>query len=144
MQVQAFSDASKRLYAAAVYLHFKIKVWYYTSYSCNKQILNIIYEEECNYSESRIVMCFINDRIRLINTNTFDKLYYLTDSTIVYCWVLNCHKTYVSHVQKRLEKIRSALKRPYDKQLKLVPSKLNPADIGTRGLAPKDLPVSGL
>ena len=41
------------------------------------------------------------------------------------------------YTDKRLQTIRSAIKDTG--KLKLVPSKLNPADIGTRGMSPKTL-----
>ena len=59
------------------------------------------------------------------------------DSAVVYSWILNKTKKYDAYTDKRLQTIRSAIKDTGE--LKLVPSKLNPADIGTRGMSPKTL-----
>ena len=64
----------------------------------------------------------------------FRDIYFWTDSSIVYCWVKNEHKNHKPYVQRRLKKIRDVIKE-FD-YFKLVPSKMNPADIATRGLSP--------
>ena len=68
--------------------------------------------------------------------------FYWTDSAIVYSWVLNGKKKVEKYVTNRLAKIRAVINDV--KSLKLVPSKLNPADIATRGLSPKELVESKL
>ena len=54
----------------------------------------------------------------------------------MYAWILNTEKKLPAYVTRRLEKIRSIIK---VSELKLVPSKLNPADIASRGMSPKEL-----
>ena len=73
---------------------------------------------------------------------TIKKEYYWTDSAIVYAWILNGKKKHDRYTNTRLEKIRTIITNK--DMLKLIPSKLNPADIGTRGLSPKDLSESKL
>ena len=60
----------------------------------------------------------------------FGDIYFRTDSSIVYTWVKNEHKTHKPCVQRRLNKIRNAIE-GFD-CLKLVPSRMNLADIATR------------
>ena len=66
-----------------------------------------------------------------------NEIHYWIDSAIVYSWILNVEKKYDAYITRRVEKMRSIIT-PLN-QLRLVPSKLNPADIGTRGMAPKEL-----
>ena len=58
------------------------------------------------------------------------------DSTIVFCWIQNEHKTYKVFVQNRLTEIRRIMECT---TWKLVDSKNNPADIVSRGAKPIDL-----
>ena len=68
---------------------------------------------------------------------TISACYYWMDSAIVYAWILNKGKKHDTYTSKRLENIRAIIKNR--SELKLVPAKLNPADIGTRGMSPKEL-----
>ena len=65
-----------------------------------------------------------------------EKVVFWTDSSVVHTWVNNKHKNYENYVQSRLNKIREVIG---EKKFLLIPSKLNPADIGTRGLRPCQL-----
>ena len=58
-------------------------------------------------------------------------LYAWTDSTVVYCWILNVDKCYKIFVHNRLMEIRKLID---IKAWKLVNSKNNPADLISRGL----------
>ena len=68
----------------------------------------------------------------LSKVNELEENVFCTDSAVLHTWVLNKDKTYESYVQSRLEKIRTVITN--DSNFKLVPTNLNPADIGTRGL----------
>ena len=59
-----------------------------------------------------------------------------TDSTIAYCWIKNFHKEYKTFVQNRVNEIR---KLTTSMTWHLIPSKLNPADIISKGCVPGDL-----
>ena len=72
----------------------------------------------------------------------FGDIYFRTDSSIVYTWVKNEHKTHKPCVQRRLNKIRNAIE-GFD-CLKLVPSRMNLADIATRAFFPILLSNSNL
>ena len=72
----------------------------------------------------------------------FGDIYFRTDSSIVYTWVKNEHKTHKHCVQRRLNKIRNAIE-GFD-CLKLVPSRMNLADIATRAFFPILLSNSNL
>ena len=73
---------------------------------------------------------------------SFEKIVFWTDSTVVHAWVRNKNKTFENYLQTRLNKIRTSIS---DESLfLLVPSKLNPADISTRGLKPSKFSESKL
>ena len=63
--------------------------------------------------------------------------FYWTDSSIVLSWVNNKDKVFKTHVQQQLIQIRQFIS--YFEKFKLVPSKLNPADLSTKNLSPKEL-----
>ena len=150
VQVHAFSDASKRLYAASVYLRFQLKTGIIQTVLLTSKSRILSAKKIVTIPKAELLGVLLMTEIctavikSLSSVYTLDKIYYWTDSTIVYCWVLNYKKKYDSYVQKRLEKIRSILHHPYCNELKLVPSKSNPADIGTRGVSPKNLSNSDL
>ena len=62
--------------------------------------------------------------------------YYWIDYAIVYAWIIHGKKKYDRYVQERLNKIKNIIK---TESIKLIPSRLNPADIGTRGMTPREL-----
>ena len=67
--------------------------------------------------------------------------YYWIDSAVVYAWILNDAKRVDKYTNARLQKIKEVIKDVTE--LRLVPSKFNPADIGTRGMSPKELRNNG-
>ena len=72
----------------------------------------------------------------------FRHIYFWTDSSIAYCWVKNERKNHKPYVQRRLNQIRDVIKE-FD-CLKIVLSKMNPADIATRSSSPLLLSNSDL
>ena len=68
------------------------------------------------------------------------KNYFWTDSAVVHCWMKNRQKEYKPYVPRRLRRIRDVITE-YANWM-LVPSKLNPADLPTRGVTPHNLAKS--
>ena len=62
--------------------------------------------------------------------------YFWTDSSIFLCWINNTKTVCKRYVQYRLIRIHELID---GENLLLVPSKMNPADIATRGLTPLQL-----
>ena len=73
----------------------------------------------------------------LQSTLNICETFYWTDSSIVLSWVINKDKIYKTYVQQPLIQIREFIS-DFEK-FKLVTSKLNPADLGTKNLSPKEL-----
>ena len=92
-------------------------------------------------------LCLLSELLPVVENNlkqVFDieKTLYWIDSSAVHSWVNNTSKIYDDkYVQERLEKVRLSID---INNLNLVPSKLNPSDIATRGLKPKILAESRL
>jgi len=72
----------------------------------------------------------------------FEKIIYWIDSAVVHAWVKNKNKSFDNYTQTRLNKIRAVINDSIE--FKLIPSKINPADIATRGLKPSLLCESKL
>ncbi|XP_052694839.1 uncharacterized protein LOC128173163 [Crassostrea angulata] len=66
----------------------------------------------------------------------FDSVKYFSDSRVVLGYIHNDKRRFFIYVSNRVEKIRS-LSEP--SQWNFVPTHLNPADEGTRGVVPKDI-----
>ena len=148
VQSHTFSDASKRMCASNMYLRFQFQSGLVKCVLvvAKSKILSIKGNITIPRSELNgvVLMCeicpaVINSLISVYNVN---ESFYWTDSSIVYAWVINKHKTYNNYVQKRLLKIREVIND--NVKWNLIPSKLNPADIGTRGLMPGELKNSNL
>ena len=71
----------------------------------------------------------------------FNSIHSWTGSSSIFCWVKNDSKIHKTYVQRRLNKIRDVIKD--FSCLKLIPIKMNPADIATRALSPLLLCFSG-
>ena len=70
------------------------------------------------------------------------KNYFWTDSAVVDCWAKNRQKEYKPYAQRRLQRIRDVITE--DANWMSVPSKLNPADLPTRGVTPHSLAKSNM
>ena len=73
----------------------------------------------------------------LSSVYTLNEKYFWTNSAIVYAWIINKKNKCDAYTNRRLQKIRAIIIN--NEKLKLVPSRLNPADIATRGMSPKAL-----
>ena len=71
----------------------------------------------------------------LQSTLNICEIFYWADSSIVLSWVINKDKVYKTYVQQQLIQIREFIS-DFEK-FKLVPSKLNPADLGTKKIITK-------
>ena len=158
VQTHVFSDASKRTYAFALYLRFKmksgnVKTTLVTSksklLSINaKDFKTVVIKGKITIPRAELNGVLLMTQVTphviesLKSVYEFSSNYFWTDSSIVFAWIRNFNKKYKRYVQKRLEKIRKTIVN--FGELKLVPSKWNPADIGTRGLTPQKLCESDL
>ena len=73
-------------------------------------------------------------------TLKFEKVYLLTDSCVVLDWISSNKKQNVL-VSNRLEEIKKTTKTD---EWNHVPTNSNPADHGTRGFEPSEIPRDGL
>ena len=148
VEIHSFSDASGRMYGACVYLRFRLRSNQFrtTLVTGKAKIIDANKEVTVPRAELNgvVLMCDVFSIIlgSLKREYQIEKYYFWTDSSIVHCWVKNGHKEYKPYVQKRLEKIRRVIKG--EAEWMLVPSKMNPADLATRGVTPENLATSEL
>ena len=146
VQVHGFSDASQRMYACATYLRFRqqsglIKTALVTGKSKVLSIKGNVTIPRAELNGVLLMTQMIPHLVKsLSSVYKITKIFFWTDASIVFAWIKNVQKKYEKYVQKRLEQIRDVVNE--FGELKLVPSKLNPADVGTRGLTPQELSES--
>ena len=148
VQLHSFSDASKSNFATAIYLRimYKSKIIDTALVHSKTRVVPIENRKrkKVKFTIPRgemlgaLLMAKRSKAVQeaLKPVYKIDDYYYWIDSSIVYGWILNLDKKYDDYIAKRLKKIRQVIA---PEQLKLVPSKLNPADIASRGMTPKQL-----
>jgi len=151
-QLHAFSDASENFYSTAMYLRFVTKSKKVTTnlVTGRNRFISAKAKASKKMSMPRAELNGIllmsetfNDAKRSFETvYSFDKIVFWTDSTVAHTWVKSDHKTYTKYVQSRLKKIREVISK--ESLFKLIPSKLNPSDINTRGLTPSEMTYNEL
>ena len=140
IQIHTFCDASKRAHGACLYLRFVkksgfIRVCLVTAKSnVNPIVKNMGKSNSIPKLELRgaVLAAKLTENVLnelKVNYNV-DQVLLWTDSTCVYSWILNTGNLYERFIQTRLEIIRKLLP---NGTWKLVPSKLNPADIISKG-----------
>ena len=143
VELHAFSDASQRNYATAIYLRVEYASGVIESSLVNSKSRVLTKGGKFTIPRAELLGALLMaEQSRVIHealksVYNINDIHYWIDSAIVYSWILNVEKKYDAYITRRVEKIRSIIT-PWN-QLRLVPSKLNPADIGTRGMAPKEL-----
>ena len=137
VQVHGFSDASQRMYACATYLRFRqqsglIKTALVTGKSKVLSIKGNVTIPRAELNGVLLMTQMIPHLVKsLSSVYKITKIFFWTDASIVFAWIKNIQKKYEKYVQKRLEQIRDVVNE--FGELKLVPSKLNPADVVLSG-----------
>ena len=91
VQVHAFGDASKRLYAASVYLRFQLKTGIIQTVLLTSKSRILSAKKIVTIPKAELLGVLLMTEIctavikSLSSVYTLDKIYYWTDSTIVYC-----------------------------------------------------------
>ena len=142
-QMHAFSDASQRNFAVSIYLRIQFTSGAVKSVLVHSKSRVLTKNSKFTIPRAELLGAVLMiDQAKLV-LNALEPIYlsmkqvYWTDSAIVYGWILNGKKNSDQYCNTRLDKIRTVIKSA--DMLKLIPSKINPADIGTRGLSPKKL-----
>ncbi|XP_066933725.1 uncharacterized protein [Clytia hemisphaerica] len=148
-----FSDASKYMFGAAVYLRFVLEsgsVKTALVSSKNRIISAKTLKSKHNTTprnELNGILLATSHGPAVIealkNSYNISETFYWTDSSIACAWVQNEKKNEDSYVEDRVKKIKTVIKKPLS-HLKLVPSEINPSDILTKvhyplGLARNEL-----
>ena len=143
VEMHSFSDASNRMYAVFIYLCYERKSGLIKSaLVCSKSKICFINGSvtipRAKLSGVLLICQLISSVLKALqSTLNICEIFYWADSSIVLSWVINKDKVYKTYVQQRLIQIREFIS-DFEK-FKLVPSKLNPADLGTKNLSPKEL-----
>ncbi|XP_047992231.1 uncharacterized protein LOC125230960 isoform X1 [Leguminivora glycinivorella] len=145
VQLHAFSDASMKAYAACVYLRTvsnsgDVSVHLLVAkgkLAPLRQRLSIPKLELCGSLLATQLMKKVVNSLRL----KVDSLYFHCDSTIVLGWLKTCKKQLKQFVHNRVNEITNT----FDPSAwHYVPTDMNPADIGSRGLNASQLKDSTL
>ena len=146
VQLHAFSDASQNIYASILYMRFQMKsnLVKLSLVSSRNRIISTKSKESKKMSIPRaelngvlLMTELVSDTLNALqNVYCFDEVIYWTDSAVVHSWVIS-NKPLEKYVETRLKKIRLCINDSTN--FKLIPSKMNPADIPTRGLKPTSL-----
>ncbi|MEO0686155.1 MAG: hypothetical protein AAFY76_14235 [Cyanobacteria bacterium J06649_11] len=143
----AFSDASKTTYAASFYLKFKLssgKSKIALIYSKNHIISAKVRKSKNNTTprnelQGILLSTRLTNSLRKALREVYDirSVTYWTDSSIACAWVQNENKVQDKYIQDRVDKVREIIV-DLKNDMKLVPSKQNPANIGTREHSPSE------
>ena len=148
VQMHSFSDASKDNFACNIYLRTEFASGNVKTSLVTSKSKVLVKKDKFTVPRAELLGALLmadqTKEITSVLKSVYDisEHYYWLDSVIVFCWILNGIKNSDSYIKRRLDKIKNCLVEKFN--LKLVPSKLNPADIGTRGMSPIDLSVSDL
>ena len=145
-QLHGFSDASSKAYGCCVYLVFKyksgkIETILVSSKSRVNPLSNVTIprlELLASLILVRLMNCLRTELNSVLNINDY---FFWTDSSIVFSWITSTNKEFKVFVQNRISEIKANSKFG---TWKLVPTKLNPADIVSRGMKFVDLCVNEL
>ena len=137
-----FSDASKKGFAAVVYLRVASDTDEQVSVNmvASKTRVAPLQEQTIPRLEhlGALILSRLMKRIRetLQRTVTIEKEHCLIDSAVALHWIVNWKKEYKQYVQDRAKEIR---KKTADAMWRHVPGKENPADLPSRGCTPDQL-----
>ena len=143
VEMDSFSDASNRMCAAVIYLRYEMKSGLIKSaLDCSKSkicSINGVVPIPLAELSGVLLMCQFTSSIlkALQSTLNICEFFCWTDSSIVLSWVINKHKINKTYVQQLLIQIPEFIS-DFEK-FKLVSSKLNPADLGTKNLSPREV-----
>ena len=146
LQIHGFCDASKLAYCAAVYIRressLEVKVNLLTSKTKVAPI------KEVSVPRLELLSCLLLVELLQAVTNALSELqdtetFYWSDSEIALGWIRGVHKQWKPWVEDRAVKIRKKSKQNSDlrrlKNWRHISGDVNPADIATRPISPKDL-----
>lgn len=138
-ELLTFCDASEKAIAAVSYMR--------TTYEDGSQQVGFVLGKSklaptSGHTISRLELCAAVLAVEIAQTvqdhidTEFQEVKYFTDSRVVLGYIHNDTRRFFVYVSNRVEKIRN-LSQP--EQWSYVPTSLNPADEGTKGLSPQDL-----
>jgi len=138
IELHGFSDASKKAYGAAIYIKGIDGTHVTTTLFCSKTKVAPLK----NQSLARLELCaalllaeLVTKVLNSVNgILNFDIIRLWSDSEITLCWIDSSPKKWQIFVANRVEKIQNFTKNCY---WDYVESKLNPADILSRGIEPE-------
>ena len=145
-ELHGFCDASEKAYGCCVYLRSTLKsrevrVNLITAKSrvCPMKKVTI---PKLELLGCMLLSNVLKELISILRTvYEISHVYAWTDSSVSYAWIVN-DKNKTVFIRNRVKKIRENL--PSLDSWKLIPSKLNPADLVSRGISPHALTESNL
>jgi len=142
-QVHTFCDASEQGMCVAVYLRVKKRQKVYTTLLAAKARVSPLRAE--SISRLELVACTMGVRlshaVREVYPVKPEDTFYWTDSMVCLHWIFTPSKAFKAYVAHRVGEIQNFTE---PRQWKHVPSKQNPADVGTREITATELKTSQL
>ena len=138
VEMHSFSGSSSRMYAAVIYLRYEMKsLLIKLALVCSKSkicsINGLVSTPRAELSGVLLMSKFTSSVLKALqSTLNICENFYWTDLSII-----NKEKIYKTYVQQRLIQIREFIS-DFEK-IKLVASKLDPANLGTKNLSQKEL-----
>ena len=143
IQLHSFSDASKNNFATSIYLRYESQSGNFSTALVHGKSRVLSKNQKFTIPRAELLgVLLMTEQSEIISkalssVYTLNEKYFWTDSAIVYAWIINKKNKCDAYTNRRLQKIRTIIIN--NEKLKLVPSRLNPADIATRGMSPKVL-----
>ncbi|XP_055912003.1 uncharacterized protein LOC129946017 [Eupeodes corollae] len=144
LELHGFSDASMKAYGAVVYLRIlnrSNKIHTHLVMSKTRvaplNTVSLPRLELCGAVMLARLLCYVRDVLQLGQIKT----YAWTDSTITLCWIAappSKWKTFISNRVAEIQRLTNV------NIWNHVPTKLNPADLASRGISPSELKVNTL
>ena len=140
-QLHIFSDASMEAYGAVIYLRQKIDGENSVTFVLAKgkvAPVRVVSVPRLELLGACLAVRIAKKVTRALKVN-MDTVHFWTDSTDVLCWIRQLSRKFKTFVANRVSYIQEATK---PQQWNYVPTKMNPADLVSRGVQGRELPES--
>ena len=138
IELHVFCDASSQALATVIFIRFAHKTVYQTKFVIGKTRVAPLKPQTIPKLElqAAVYSCRLQRAFIKNTTLSVSKITHWTDITVVLHWIYNINNRQKTYIANRLHEIRHTTA---INDWKYVPTKLNPADEGTRGIKTTEL-----
>lgn len=143
IEIHGFSDSSSLAYAAAIYVKTEIDGEVHVNLFYAKTKVAPLKKVSIPRLElmAAVMLSKIMDHLKSVLQFSTAKYFYWTDSQIVLAWIRDVPHKRTVFVANRITEIQALTSTSH---WRYIDTKNNPADLGTRGISPEDIPHSNL